>query len=199
MTDFVLLNWKEHLAELPALKTRLTLDELHELSLRRHADRSLISRSLLKGFLSERLRRDTIALATTDNGKLFLPDSEMHFSVAHSGDWMAFAFHPEKKIGIDIETWERAEQVLRFAPRYFKPRENAFIDKDPALRFERALQIWTCKEAWLKAVGTTLFAALEHQEIPITLGGQIDIQVGVRFDHQVQPGSYYLTVATTSD
>ena len=198
MTDLVILNWSEHLAQLPELRSQLTDDEVTELSLRRHADRSLMSRGLLRKFLSERLPGQKLDLVKNENGKLFLKNSQLNFSIAHSGNWMAFAFHPSKKIGVDLETWDRADQILRFAPRYFKKPENNYIQKDPNQISERALQIWTCKEAWLKALGTTVFAALEHQEIPLTLGGKIDSST-VTFEHRVEPQSYYLTVATTND
>lgn len=198
MTDLVLINWKNKLPELDNLKKSLKVPEVEELCLRRHAERSLISRSVLKMLLAERLKLRTseLELSKTENGKLYLKDSPWNFSLAHSGDFMAFAFHPSKKIGVDLETWDRAEQILRFAPRYFKARENNYIEKHPEKTKERALQIWTCKEAWLKAEDSTVFAAIEHREIPIGLSGEVESSEKVEFYFKVEPGVYFLTTAT---
>lgn len=200
LMDLVLLNWKERLSDLEILKKNLKLTEVEELSLRRHAERSLISRALLKSFLSERLNSDAqhLELKTSENGKLYLLSGQYQFSLAHSGDLMAFVFHPKHRVGVDLETWDRAEQILRFAPRYFKPRENSYIEKDTLQTKERALQIWTSKEAWLKAEGSTVFSALEHREIPINLRNQVESTDQVRFDYQTKPEEYYLSVATLS-
>lgn len=196
--DLILISWRDQLPELENLKKNLTPSEVEELSLRRHAERSLVSRSLLRKYLAERLKTEpqSLEFRLSENGKLSLHQNTHHFSLAHSGDLMAFAFHPTQKIGVDIETWDRSEQILRFAPRYFKPRENSYLEKDPDKIKERALQIWTCKEAWLKAEGSTVFSALEHQEIPISLKNQVESTARIRFEHQVKPETYYLSVAT---
>ncbi len=198
MADLVLINWEDKQKILPELQKNLTVQEVEELSQRRHSERSLISRAMLKHYLRERLpNHPPFDFLKTDNGKLFLKENPIFFSLAHSGDFMAFAFHPNNPIGVDLETWDRAEQILRFAPRYFKTRENSYIDQDAESQWERALQIWTSKEAWLKAEGSTVFAALEHQEIPLTLSGSITSDK-VKFEHQISRNHYYLTVATTN-
>lgn len=185
------------LPQIKDLTSLLTEAEFSELSLRRHRERSLLSRALLKKFLSERLKTTHLNVGKTENGKLFLENHSYYFNLAHSGDWMAFVFHSTKSVGVDIETWDRSEQILRFAPRYFKPKELAYLEKEPKLSKERALQIWTCKEAWLKAEGSTVFAALEHREIPFTLKGEIDTQK-IKFEHQSLRDFYFLTTATTN-
>lgn len=189
--DLVLLNWKEQTPDLALL----TEGELEVLSKRKHSQRSLISRSLLRKYLSDRLKQQAaqIDLRESDNGKLLLKDNAYRFSLAHSGDLMAFLFHPTRSVGIDLETWDRATQILKISGRYFKPSEQKYLNHDTQKQSERALQIWTSKEALLKAEDSNLFSAIELREI----GFQAEqAHHGLaEFGHQKVSGSYYLSWA----
>jgi len=71
-------------------------------------------------------------------------------SLSHGGDYAAIAIadHP---VGIDLEPWESAEilQPATLAHLCFSSAEAAWAGDDP----HRCLQIWTAKEAVLKALG----------------------------------------------
>lgn len=187
--DLVLINWKQQTPELALL----TPVELEVLSKRKHSQRSLISRSFLKSQLSDRLKQPpkTIDLTESDNGKLFLKDRSYHFSLAHSGDLMAFLFHPTQPVGIDIETWDRAAQILKISGRYFKQSEQNYMNQDALKQTERALQIWTSKEALLKAEDSNLFSAIELREIDFA--EDLAHHRLAKFGHQKVIGSYYLS------
>jgi 4'-phosphopantetheinyl transferase len=80
----------------------------------------------------------------------------LHFSVSHSADWVAVAIAPEP-IGIDIELvapdcgWQDiAETCFHLSER----RHLRDMSGPPAR--EAFFEIWTRKEAYLKAIGSAL-------------------------------------------
>jgi 4'-phosphopantetheinyl transferase len=68
------------------------------------------------------------------------------------------------EVGVDLESFARAEEIVALAPRVFSKAERAQLDALPAAdRADRALTLWTLKEAYIKARGMGL--ALPLQEI----------------------------------
>ncbi len=99
----------------------------------------------------------------------------LHFNVSHSGDNGMFAISPDHQVGIDIE---EINQVYRFdaiMESTFSPDEQAAVstadrDFEPRSFFE----IWTLKEAIIKATGVGLSADLQCIETPPAMrGGEI--------------------------
>jgi 4'-phosphopantetheinyl transferase len=61
------------------------------------------------------------------------------------------------EVGVDIESFSRGEEILPLAPRVFSAAERAQLDALPAQeRPDRALTLWTLKEAYVKARGMGL-------------------------------------------
>lgn len=93
-------------------------------------------------------------------GQPILTNSDLHISIAHSGDLVACAIHTEP-VGIDVEKLRpiRAE-ILRHVcteaeAAYvlggtFLPEEEF---TDPSV-IDRFFEVWTAKEAWFKRAGT---------------------------------------------
>jgi 4'-phosphopantetheinyl transferase len=56
------------------------------------------------------------------------------------------------EVGVDVESFARAEGIVPLAPRVFSAAERAQLDALPvAQRPDRALSLWTLKEAYIKA------------------------------------------------
>lgn len=89
-------------------------------------------------------------------GKLQLTGSRLHFSLSHSGVYVACAIS-DTSVGVDIEL--EAEEDLRFAERFFHPDETARILASPDRR-SSFYQHWTLKESYLKCLGTGLSVPL---------------------------------------
>lgn len=70
---------------------------------------------------------------------------DVHFSVAHSGDWYAIAITRAGPVGVDIERIRHVPEAAQIARRWLH-------DADPAHFFEH----WTRREAHLKAIGLGL-------------------------------------------
>ncbi len=61
------------------------------------------------------------------------------------------------EVGVDVESFSRAEAIVPLAPRVFSAAERAQLDALPGRdRPDRALSLWTLKEAYIKARGMGL-------------------------------------------
>ena len=66
-------------------------------------------------------------------------------------------------VGVDVESFARAEEIVPLAPRVFSAAERAQLDALPiTARPDRALSLWTLKEAYIKARGMGLSLPLEE-------------------------------------
>jgi 4'-phosphopantetheinyl transferase len=83
----------------------------------------------------------------------------LHFNIAHTGGVVAMAVCRHAVVGVDVEKFGRAP--LAVAGRYFSPAEAAQLRALPSdAQPGRFFQLWTLKEAYLKAIGTGLAGGL---------------------------------------
>ncbi|MDO8953597.1 MAG: 4'-phosphopantetheinyl transferase superfamily protein [Gammaproteobacteria bacterium] len=86
----------------------------------------------------------------------------LQFNVSHSDAMALYALTLEHSIGVDIEMIKPCNE-LELAKRFFAQDEykalHALSAKDRTNAF---FQIWTLKEAFIKALGTGLFQALDQ-------------------------------------
>jgi 4'-phosphopantetheinyl transferase len=67
------------------------------------------------------------------------------------------------EVGVDVESQTRAEEIVPLAPRVFSAAERAQLDALPiTARPDRALSLWTLKEAYIKARGMGLSLPLHR-------------------------------------
>lgn len=82
-----------------------------------------------------------------------LPDRPLHFNLAHSGDTAVVAVAREE-LGVDVEALRPVPNADRLARRYCSADEQRWLaDRPQVERGPAFLRLWTCKEAYLKAVG----------------------------------------------
>jgi 4'-phosphopantetheinyl transferase len=140
------------------------------------ADRSrfVASHAALRGILASYLDATPASLAfgTGAHGKPFL-DAPAHgrslrFSLSHSGDLALVAVSLGRDLGVDVEQVRPRVDLEGFAARYFSPRErDALARIPPGDRLRAFLEIWTLKEAYLKACGDGLVRALDAFDVTI--------------------------------
>lgn len=71
-------------------------------------------------------------------------------SISHSSNWVAFSYHPNQAVGIDIETTR--VQLAKVAPRILHQSELSILEQ--SINKQRTLQLfWGGKEAMYKAYG----------------------------------------------
>jgi 4'-phosphopantetheinyl transferase len=84
--------------------------------------------------------------------------SSFRFSLTHARGRAAVVVSWEREVGIDLEPVDPQLEVSRLLPVVCSRSETARIDAHPpAARLETFLAHWTCKEAYLKGIGTGLF------------------------------------------
>ena len=128
--------------------------------------------------------RDWTFEATAD-GKPCLPAGHaggppLVFNLSHTHGLVACAVARDGDIGLDVERIDRAVDARGIAARYFTAGESAFIDGghgggagDRQVRFA---EVWTLKEAFVKAVGRGLRQPLN------AFGCVLEGSRGIRFD-----------------
>ncbi|MCR5102099.1 MAG: 4'-phosphopantetheinyl transferase superfamily protein [Butyrivibrio sp.] len=114
-----------------------------------------------------------------EDGKPYFTDyPELHFSISHSGEYVACAFS-DQEIGLDIQE-ERASNCDKIAARFYSPSENEYLNsiKNADLRKHEFFRIWSAKEAYIKFTGlgiregmTTFSVDLNGKRIITTLPG----------------------------
>ncbi|MCB1130165.1 MAG: 4'-phosphopantetheinyl transferase superfamily protein [Verrucomicrobiae bacterium] len=87
---------------------------------------------------------------------LAAPCDFLHFNLAHCEDIMLLALCIDGPVGIDIEPLERAAGLSGCEETFCHPQEIAALPEGEEARNERLLEIWTAKEALLKAAGCGL-------------------------------------------
>jgi hypothetical protein len=71
-------------------------------------------------------------------------------------------------VGIDLERIRHEMDAERFSKRFFSVTEyKALQEGSPRDRTLRFYRYWTCKEAYVKAKGTSLIPSLAHVEIEL--------------------------------
>ena len=164
-------------AESPERLSRiLSAEELRRANgYRFHRDRRrfIVRRALLRQLLARYARCDPsqIVLGTGRFGKPYLVRTSdvppLRFSLSHSRDTAVFALTLGRAVGVDVESRVPLE-YMPIAKRFFCPRELRVLMSAPASAQRGIfLQLWTCKEAALKAIGAGLSIPLTDVEVDL--------------------------------
>jgi 4'-phosphopantetheinyl transferase len=115
------------------------------------------SPTLLLDWLTELLGY-TPEVLRTPAGKPYIANCALQFNFSHSQHWFAFSWRAgHEPVGVDIEDLGRRPSFAALAERYFHPTEQmAWRAAEASESTATWLQIWTRKEAVLKAHGLGL-------------------------------------------
>lgn len=96
-----------------------------------------------------------------------LPDAaartRLSFNLAHTDGLVACAVARDAEVGIDVEAVDRRADALGLAGRVFSPAEVAELERcAEGTRLLRFIEIWTLKEAYVKALGEGLSCPLHE-------------------------------------
>lgn len=125
-------------------------------------------------------------LAPTD-AKPWVEGTALRFSASRSAGSGVIALSWSGEVGVDVEEVRDGPDPLRFAARWYTPAERRIVQQAPAeLRNRRCLEIWTRKEAYLKATGSGLTVSPAGVEVaPAGLG---PARIGAWVVHQLAAG-----------
>ena len=107
-----------------------------------------------------------------EHGKPFVAEAGYpQFNLSHSGRCVVYAFSADQAVGVDVEAPGRRHSPLELAARFFAPAEAQAL---AALAEDRQgaafLQLWTSKEAVLKAMGHGLSFGLDRVRLRLDEG-----------------------------
>jgi 4'-phosphopantetheinyl transferase len=121
-------------------------------------DRFVTARHALRCLLGARLnlRPDDLRFAAGQQGKPFLSDyAQVSFNVSHSGACVLIAISDVRRVGVDVESIDRAFDWTGPARLVCSEQELHWLQQmQSSLRLQAFLRVWTAKEALVKAVGT---------------------------------------------
>lgn len=161
--------------QIESLSEILSTDELaraKKFRFPRHRRRFIAARATLRQLLGNYLQTkpSKVAFAYSDRGKPFLADSHedscLQFNVSHSQEYALIGFTFNRLIGVDVEYLRPMPDAEQIAQRFFTAREFSLV-QNAALKDRLFFQLWTAKEAYLKAIGTGLSGMLDRVEITL--------------------------------
>jgi 4'-phosphopantetheinyl transferase len=83
--------------------------------------------------------------------------SDFHFNITYSGDRILYAFSIGRRVGIDIEQVRQIPELEHIAERHYSSLELASVYKPHrSRRLQNFFEVWTRKEAVIKALGVGL-------------------------------------------
>ena len=128
----------------------------------------IAAHALLRNVLSQHGGQQPGAweFATDHRGKPYVIPSAAGptpaFNLSHATGLVACAVTAEAQVGLDVERIDRGADLLALANRFFAPAERYALAACPqAERQVRFIELWTLKEAFLKACGEGLARPLD--------------------------------------
>lgn len=134
------------------------------------------ARTVLDRLLSGYAGTDhVLEIARGAYGKPYAPASlGLDFNLSHAGHHVLLAFARGQELGVDLERDERRLSLLEIARRFFAPDEAEALERLPAdARLPCFLQLWTRKEAVLKALGQGLNFGLDRLTFAVGTDGEV--------------------------
>jgi len=151
--------------------------------------RYIYTRATLRKLLAERLNSqpELLAFEQTEEGRPYLSQAQpsiskdrgLDFNVSHSGDLALIVIgSAQYRFGIDIEQVKEMRDLDQMASRVLTPHEFATLnpldeltddltDHQSSAKLARFFRYWTCKEAYLKALGTGLQIDMQRIELDL--------------------------------
>lgn len=116
-------------------------------------------RHLLAAYLD--IKAHSIRFVTGPHGKPMLPLAMnrrgLSFNLSHSGQRIAIAICRHAAVGVDVERIRSGVRARSLAERFFAPEEQQLLSHCDPLSYKLAFfQLWSLKEAYVKALGAGL-------------------------------------------
>ena len=147
-----------------------------------HRDRFIAGRGILRQLLANylQMKSDLIIFEYSDRGKPQITSSlnkdSLQFNVSHSQDLALYGFNYQKNIGVDLEYIKDNIDYKQLAKRFFATEELQLINSYPAQEQKTIFfQLWTAKEAYLKATGDGLAESLDTIEFTLNNNYELNL------------------------
>lgn len=148
---------------------------------------SLVSKALVRYLIAEVILQDpqSICFSTNEHGKPYVVESpDIHFNLSHSHGAAVCALCRGAAVGVDVEDKGRRTD-LSIANRFFSSSEAELVSKaSGAEKRKLFFDIWTLKEAYIKAVGKGLTIPLNSFSFDVN---ESEIQITFRDTGRADP------------
>lgn len=150
----------------------------------KHKKQFLISRALLRSVLGSYLEQapEELVFARNAYGKPRIASFEkslpLSFNLSHTNGLSVLAVTLENDLGVDTEYLTRKVDILKLSQRYFSEQEFLELSALNVKEFnQRFFNLWTLKEAYIKACGMGLAIPLKDFSFNFNNKG-----IGISFD-----------------
>lgn len=152
----------------------------------RHRKQLLLGRVLIRTALSQydqsiepgawRFRQNAYGKPAIHSQQQRLP---LFFNLSHSGDQLVLAVAGFEDIGVDVEQCGRQRRIRKISARYFSSLETEqLLATAPQSQLQRFYDLWTLKEAYIKACGLGLAIPLQQ----FSYSFSADEKIAIKFD-----------------
>jgi len=169
---FIIMTKDFHAEEIKQLRKLLSPEEAEKCQrfrFRYNRDSYIVVHGFLRLILANFLRKSPFDLNIQYNafGKPFIAGEtgKIFFNLSHSSGVSVLAFSRGSEIGVDVEKINAGFDYLPVAERFFTPAENRYIRMEKENPEERFYELWTRKEAFLKAIGVGI---TEHLDVEVS-------------------------------
>ena len=149
----------------------------------KHRHQYLITRAMVRSILSlytNEIAPEKWKFKNNDYGKPSINNSSLTiplcFNISHTDELVVMAVAVDQEMGVDVEYLPRLGENLEIANRFFSPIEvKQLLDLSPEEKRNRFFDLWTLKEAYIKACGMGLSIPLDHFSYSFSQQGKINI------------------------
>jgi 4'-phosphopantetheinyl transferase len=166
----------ELLGQLESKLNHQEIQRLHQFVRAERATQFIVGRSLLRSLLGSQLHLSSAQVPLLErlgNAPVLelVQPSNLEFSIAHSGDWVACGLSTNGKIGLDIELMDQKRNVLALAEHSLDIDQITQLRSlQPSAQIDYFYRCWTLKEALFKlAVTCQDTQYLHHPQLAITV------------------------------
>jgi 4'-phosphopantetheinyl transferase len=147
----------------------------------RHRHEFLVTRALVRAALSEYrdVRPEAWRFVRNAYGRPAIdPPCGLQFNLSNTTSLVVCAVSSGRELGVDVEAVTRGPEILEVAATVFTDRERAELhDLDLSPAEDRALTLWTCKEAYMKARGLGMSLPPKQIDLHLDAGARPRIEV----------------------
>ncbi|MFN2595058.1 MAG: 4'-phosphopantetheinyl transferase superfamily protein [Actinomycetota bacterium] len=148
---------------------------------------------VLREILGTLLARDPSGLTfeVGEHGRPSLVSNEgLDFNLSHSGGAIVIAVGVNVRVGVDVEDMSRSVDRSGLARRFFTEAEAERLSASDSRAF---FDLWTKKEAVVKAIGKGVSMSLGSFEVSQYLTQRVDVEGGSRwFVTELDPGGDFV-------
>jgi 4'-phosphopantetheinyl transferase len=170
------LSVDEHtLASLIALLSPTEMARANRFRFDHHRRRYQIAHGVLRILLANHLHCSPAAIAFTysERGKPAIADhcqpQGLQFNLSHSEDLGIVGISRDRLIGVDVEYVREMDNLDSLVKRFFCAEEYQYFQQAPPQQQQQIFfQLWTAKEAYLKATGAGLAGGLDQVQLSLS-------------------------------